>query len=1225
MMNIKNKKSNTPIKPRWHKWKTIAIALYITFIILSTMAFTADRTIETKMQDSYTHHLRYPRDGRQSHYYVERVNTSKIGKIDLTYTTKTNSLDVDVYNIKVLNIFCRSLYEDECKDVYGIDPFDNTNYYKWYFVEKNHFHVVIDSDSEIEELSFVDTPLAYEVFVNGFKWNQGTDYFYKDDGGTALSHVPEGHTVVDLYFKPSKGMPPTAILTASKIVVPVDYSITFDASQSYDLDGEITEYIFDFGDGTFLGGTTNTYSYSKPGIYGVILTVRDDDYLMDRAYVNITVAESSILPEIQGIIPDQEKPEDSPPWALNLSMYEPIVLSENVEFYWYLTGENTSLYKISGENGTDDRLVFTPVPDAFGSNLVTIWLQSTKNITSSQSLWINITPVNDPPTISNLPDLIVHYDDPYTFDYETYVHDKETLPHALTLEIFDGYENKYASVFGLNVTYNYPQSLVGEIIYATIMVSDGEEFAQDLIGIQVSSDHVPKVIKNLPDIWMYEGTTKYNVFDLDDYFIDPDEDSIYFTYGTTHLQIIINENHTVDISASVEWSGSELVTFRARDPIGALAEDSIIVTVIPVNDRPTISGVPNFYVHYDRDYRFDLTPYVHDNDNSTDELTIIPSELEHIKIDEQNNMVIIINYPKTYMDMSVPVRLTVSDGLDYSFQDIIVTIIEDYPPELLDPLPDVVFLEDVPFINAFDLDNHFLDIDGDVLYYITGNKYINITINTNHTVDFSAPQDWHGSELTYFRATDPTGALQQDLVMVTVLPVNDPPTIFEIPEQHGNESERWVLDLEPYIFDVDNNISELEITIDTEYIVVSGHTLVFLGSPDLPKQVEVLVSDGQFTSSQMIDIHLKYSKPPQSVTLWDLFINILPLLIIIILTLIIIGGMIYRKKNRFTAEEVFLIHKGGTLITHLTRHKQANVDDIIFSGMFTAVQEFIKDTFSQDGSPGAADNENSLDELKVGDNNILIERSKNTYLAVIFSGEGSKRLRRIVIRLLDKIETKYEKILPTWDGNIRELAGTNEILSVLIKLIEEPEVSQEVQKPKEQSEQPTLVPLAQNQIIKPPASGIQTITMPIKKPIIISPHQKIKKKELLKCVKEQTGAKQPGLIAWKLDKNKGKVKITSMPSLGLRFRGSGIEKLPIALNIGPSTQRQKTVAIKIIQSRSIAKEQLPIKPPSGLDASNLSKPIKINFPTNEKGNQKEFKIDPGKSLLQQLAEMDEIE
>ncbi len=1221
-----------------YNWKVIAIALYITFLLLSTIPFAADRAIEPHMKDSYEYHLRYLRDGRQTHYYVERVNTSKIGKIDLTYTTSSNSLDVDVQNVKVLHIFCRSMYEDECRKVYGIDPSDNSNYYKWYFIEKNHFQVTIDSDHEIEELSFIDTPFAYKVLVNNKEWKEGTDYFYSITDGIAMSNVPEGYTKVDLYFKPDSKNSPNAILMASKTLVSINENIIFDASGSSDSDGTIEAYILDLGDGTFSSKSTFSHYYSKIGTYGVILTVRDNDYLIDHAYVNITVVESSNLPIIQGVIPDQIKPEDSPPWSLNLSSYGPIPSSNEIEFYWYLTGEDTSLYSVAGENDTENRLIFTPEPDAYGNDSVVIWLHSNENLSTSQQLWINITPVNDPPTISSLPDLILHYDDPYTFNYEPYVNDKETPKHDLVLTVFDGY-NKFITVNGLNATYNYPQELVGEIIYTTVTVSDGEDIAQDVITIQVTSDYVPKLVKRLPDVWLYEGTTKYNVFDLDDYFMDPDNDAIYFSFGQTHLNITININHTVDISADSEWTGYELVTFRARDPLGALAEDDVIVTVIPMNDPPVISGVPNFIIRYNEDYRFDLTPYVYDNDNSTHELTIIPSDPEHIRLDITSNMVIILNYPYEYLDQRVIVRLTVFDGLDSSFQDVTVTITEDFPPELLSPLPDIVFLEDIPLINAFDLDFYFLDVDGDVLYYTVGNEFIEILINTDHTVDFSAPQDWFGTEVVYFRATDPTGALQQDLVTVNVLPVNDPPNILDIPPQYGNESERWTLDLEPYIFDVDNNISELEISVDSELVVVSGSTLIFLGSSELPKEIEILVSDGQFSDTQTIEVHLKFAKGPTQLTLWDLFMNILPFLLIIILIIVIISGVVYHKKSRFIAEEVFLIHKGGTLINHLTRHKQANVDDVIFSGMFTAVQEFIKDTFTQDSSSDVSDDSENkwlLDELKLGDNKILIERSKNTFLAVIFSGDGSKRLRRIVNRLLDKIEKKYALVLSKWDGNITELAGTKEILSELIKPTDEPIKKEETQytlkEPEPTLEQLFMLPepthTQERKAIMPPkaqAVSLKTISQPIAiaKPVV-------KSKELLNCTGEQTGVDQPGLLAWKLHKSKGKIKITKMSNLGLKFKGDGIERLPIALNISPSQPKQKTIAMKKIQPSTKTRSpdlkietSIPRTVPSRLNIDGKREPVKINLPSDKRGISREYKIDPNRSLLHQLAELDE--
>jgi PKD repeat protein len=1248
----KNPNPRMIVKPR-RNWKSIAFAIYITFLLLSTIPYMADRSIEPVMKDSYTYHLKYRTDGKQSHYYVERVDTAEIGKIDLVYTTKSNSLMVDVENIKVLHIYCRSMYEDECKKVYGIDPADNSNYYKWYFIEKNHLNVNIDSDSKIEELSFIDTPIPYKVLVNGMEWKDGLDYTFKDNYRTVLSNVPAGITNVDIYFKPEKGTPPFAQFNASRTIVPVNYTIMFDATGSFDPDGIITRYIMDFGDETFHSGDRTTHSYTKPGIYGAILTVRDDEYLVDHAYVNITVVQKSNLPEIQGIVPDQIRPEDSPPWELNLTMFEPIANSEDIEFYWYITGENTSMYSIAGENSTNDKIIFSPEHDAFGNDMVNLWLHNSEQVSVSQPLWINITSVNDPPTILSIPDLVLHYNDPYTFNYLPYVNDKETPKDQLNLSIFDGFEEQYITINGLNATFEYPQSLVGKTVYVTVMVSDDEAIAQDLISIQITSDYVPKLTKSLPDVWLFEGTTKYNVFDLDDFFMDPDNDAIYFTYGAEHLSIMINLNHSVDITADSEWTGNELVTFRARDPMGALAEDSIVVSVLPVNDPPTISGVPDFFIRYDNDYRFDLTPYIHDNDNTTNELTIIPSDPEHIRLDVRNNMVIILNYPEEFLDQKIPVRFTVFDGLDSGFQEVTVTITEDFPPELLSPIPDIVFLEDQVLRNAFDLDNFFLDVDGDVLYFTTGNEFIEISINYDHSVELSAPQDWFGNELVYFRATDPTGALQQDLVKVTVLPVNDPPFLLELPAQYGNESERWTLDLEPYISDVDNNISEMEISVNNDYVVVSGSNLIFLGVKELGDTIEVTVDDGQFSTTRSVDVHLRIKEPPKATTLWDLLLYILPFLIIMILIILGIAGALYRKKRYFKTEEVFLIHKGGTLITHLSRNAQANVDDIIFSGMFTAVQDFIKDTFVSGDDPDDETEQNkwALDELKLGDNNILIERSDNTYLAVIFSGEGSKRLRKIVIKLLHKIETQYWFVLPKWDGNITKLKGTNAILSALIKIDDasDEDSSESVSElvvsasknelsvePKESEPEPqSLLSMlgkasdsesGMNQLIKNAKRTSSTIpqatTIPLRKP------PKHNSKELLNVSSQRTGAESPGLASWPLQTRNGDKNAISVQTIGSRF-GAHVTKddklkLPTALNINPTEQRVKTIVINKSDQRSVksVNERHGLHPRK--TSNNFSSPKKSTFiKVKMPGSNKVHNIDPTKSLLSQLADLDD--
>jgi len=73
--------------------------------------------------------------------------------------------------------------------------------------------------------------------------------------------------------------------------------ITFDASSSYDSDGNITNYEWDFGDGNVTNTTHEilNHSYSEAGNYEVTLTVTDDDGVTNSTTKEITVYPSTAI------------------------------------------------------------------------------------------------------------------------------------------------------------------------------------------------------------------------------------------------------------------------------------------------------------------------------------------------------------------------------------------------------------------------------------------------------------------------------------------------------------------------------------------------------------------------------------------------------------------------------------------------------------------------------------------------------------------------------------------------------------------------------------------------------------------------------------------------------------------------------------------------------------------------------------------------------------------
>ncbi|OQY27547.1 MAG: hypothetical protein B6244_10220 [Candidatus Cloacimonetes bacterium 4572_55] len=56
----------------------------------------------------------------------------------------------------------------------------------------------------------------------------------------------------------------------------INEKVNFDGSLSYDPDGDITEYIWDFGDGSIGTGPKPVHYYTEPGLYTVSMAVRDN-------------------------------------------------------------------------------------------------------------------------------------------------------------------------------------------------------------------------------------------------------------------------------------------------------------------------------------------------------------------------------------------------------------------------------------------------------------------------------------------------------------------------------------------------------------------------------------------------------------------------------------------------------------------------------------------------------------------------------------------------------------------------------------------------------------------------------------------------------------------------------------------------------------------------------------------------------------------------------------
>lgn len=133
-----------------------------------------------------------------------------------------------------------------------------------------------------------------------------------------------------------------------------------------------------------------------------------------------------------------------------------------------------------------------------------------------------------------------------------------------------------------------------------------------------------------------------------------------------------------------------------------------------------------------------------------------------------------------------------------------------------------------------------------------------------------------------------------------------------------------------------------------------------------------------------------------------------------------------KLELKYTIEEVFLIYRDGRLIAHNSRRLKPDVDKDILTGMLTAVQNFVKESFQGQAADG------TLNELKYANLKILMENGPDCNIAIVVAGEDPPDLREKVKAALAEVQRGYGKILIHWDGEVTQWSGVKDILAKLV-------------------------------------------------------------------------------------------------------------------------------------------------------------------------------------------------
>ncbi len=335
--------------------------------------------------------------------------------------------------------------------------------------------------------------------------------------------------------------------------------------------------------------------------------------------------------------------------------------------------------------------------------------------------------------------------------------------------------------------------------------------------------------------------------------LDLDGDALTFSWLLDLAEQATTETWTY--FPNYTHAGIHNITLIISDGIDSASQEWT-VTVNNVNQPPMWDFIPeNQTIEEEATLRYDVN--ASDPDGSSIDYFVNDSD---VSIDTDG--LIIWTAPEDFVGTR-NIEITAGDGIDNITTNIVVTVtnINDLP--VLSTIPQIIFLEE-GFNASLDLDDYITDVDNnisEIVWNYSGNNLIQVAIDSEHVVNFSAPLDYFGSEIITFIANDGQGEANTS-VNVTVENVNDPIILEAIGSQTAHEDSLFTVQLSYSDVDGDAGVFSINdslIAISPEGLISFTPLQTHVGS----RTVKIKVGDGEYSDEEeVIFTILNVNDPP---------------------------------------------------------------------------------------------------------------------------------------------------------------------------------------------------------------------------------------------------------------------------------------------------------------------------------------------------------------------------
>lgn len=624
------------------------------------------------------------------------------------------------------------------------------------------------------------------------------------------------------------------------------------------------------------------------------------------ALAAVATLQAAVPPTISQV-PPQVRPEGSPPFFVDVTVARDPAENDNVPDSGVTAASSrpdlVAVFDVSrGAGPLTWRLTLVPQPNASGTAAITVTAVDVRGDTATMTFDVILTPVNDPPVISQIPNPPVVDAGGSTGPLPFTVSDTESPAESLVVT---------ASSDNAALVPNTPGALVlggsgtnrtievrtvaGQSGFANITVRVTDPEGGTSATVFTVTVNGPPGISDIGDLTIPEDTPSGAIaFTVS----DPDTplDALALSASSSAPAVVPAANvqfggsggsRTLTVTPAPNASGTATITVRVSD--GTLsAADTFVVTVTPVNDAPTIGSIADQTIGEDG-VAGPLAFTVGDVEDGAGGLTLSATSSDPALLPPGNiafggsgatRTVTLTPVQDRHGSTTVTLTVTDSAGATASASFTLTVTPADDPPEIA-PIPAQATSEDTPVtvqVSVADADTPLAAV---TLAATSSNQALvpngNLAIAGDGAVRSLTIQpapDQSGATTITVTATDGTSQAVPRSFTLTVNAVNDAPTISTVPDQAIAEDSSTG-DLPFTVGDVETPVAALVVEAQSSNTALVPASGIALGGSGATRTVRVTPAANQ-SGTAVITIRVQDADIPSLSAISVFTVTVLP-------------------------------------------------------------------------------------------------------------------------------------------------------------------------------------------------------------------------------------------------------------------------------------------------------------------------------------------------------------